>query len=337
MGEGDKEQPQILFDFGPPPPRRVTCPIIDAHLHIGIDDSTRQMLDVARSYGVTHALGICKVDTIEPAREAFDGFLDFAVGLTYDHCDDAVQLFADNREILTRARDLGATMVKFWFKPQFTAEKGLTLDDERMRPILDLIGEMGMACVAHIADPDTWFHTHYRDTAKFGTKEQAYVQLEGALRQHRNVIIQGAHMGGDPEHLDHLRQLLDAHPNLCLDTSATKWVTRELSLRVDEARQFFLDHQDRLLFGTDLVPRKEPHPLHYASRYWTLQKLLETDFRGDSPIYDPDACGPARLNGLDLPDDVLRKIYHLNAERLLGLGSERGLGPSRGPTLGRPS
>jgi predicted TIM-barrel fold metal-dependent hydrolase len=142
------------------------------------------------------------------------------------------------------------------------------------------------------------------------------------------VIVQGAHMGGDPENLDHLRQLLDAHPNLCLDTSATKWVTRELSLRVDQARRFFIDYADRLLFGTDLVPFKEPHPLHYASRYWTLQKLFETDYRGDSPIYDADACGPAHLNGLDLPDEVLRKIYHLNAERLLRIGGAGGQDPA---------
>ena len=319
MSEPADEKPPILYDFGPPPERRVACPIVDAHLHVGEVEVTRPLVEAARRYGVTRAVGICRLAMIEPAQRAFGDFFDFAVGLNYEHKDDPAQLFTDNRAILVEAHARGARFVKFWFKPEFTATSRLTLADDRMRPILDLIADLGMACIAHIADPDRWFQTRYADLAKFGTKMSHYVQLEHALREHPTVVIQAAHLGGDPEHLDHLARLLADHPNLCLDVSATKWVVRELSRQAEAARRFIIDWADRLLFGTDLVPRKDPHPLHYASRYWTLHALFEGTGRRPSPIRDPDADGPVELVGLDLPDDVLRRLYHLNAARWLGI------------------
>ena len=46
----------------------------------------------------------------------------------------------------------------------------------------------------------------------------------------------GAHMGGDPEHPDHLEGLLERYPNLHFDTSATKWQVREVSPRSEAIR-----------------------------------------------------------------------------------------------------
>ena len=42
----------------------------------------------------------------------------------------------------------------------------------------------------------------------------------------------------------------------------------------------------------------------------------ETACDGESPIEDPDAENPPRLVGIDLPVDVLRKMYFENARRL---------------------
>jgi len=317
--EHAEKPPEILFDFGPPPPRRLGGPIIDGHAHVGDVAVARPLVETARQYGVGRMLGITRTANIEPLREAFGDFLDFAVSLNYDHRDDPAQMAADCLAILDEAHALGARMVKFWFKPEFNASSGLTLDDDRMRPIFSRIEALGLVCVAHIADPDAWFATRYADVAKYGTKRETYRQLERVLERHPAVTIQAAHMGGDPEDLDHLHALLTRHENLCLDTSATKWVVRELSRKPAEARAFFIEHADRLIFGSDLVARKDPHPRHYASRYWTLQQFLETDCTGPSPINDPDGGGTVTMTGLNLPDHVLERIYHHNAEGLLGV------------------
>jgi predicted TIM-barrel fold metal-dependent hydrolase len=75
------------------------------------------------------------------------------------------------------------------------------------------------------------------------------------------------------------------------------------------ARRFFLKYQDRILFGTDGAPSIELYQEYY--------RFLETQ--------DEDFGNPRRLQrmcGIALPDEVLAKVYHVNAERLIpGLDS----------------
>src|SRR5262249_21983889 len=110
---------------------------------------------------------------------------------------------------------------------------------------------------------------------------------------------------------------------LHFDTSATKWQVREVSARREAIRSLVCRHPDRFLFGSDLVTRHGLPPEHYASRYWCQRTLWESAWEGPSPIADPDYTpsegGPPTppLRGLDLPPDVLRRVYHDNAVRLL--------------------
>jgi predicted TIM-barrel fold metal-dependent hydrolase len=134
----------------------------------------------------------------------------------------------------------------------------------------------------------------------------------------------GAHMGGDPEHPDHVEELLERYPHFYLDTSATKWQVREVSPQAEAVRSLVCRHPDRFLFGSDLVTRHRLVREHYVSRYWCQRTLWESDWEGPSPVadadYTPAAGGPPtpRLRGLHLPADVLEKLYYGNARRLLG-------------------
>ncbi|CAN0600056.1 unnamed protein product, partial [Laminaria digitata] len=159
------------------------------------------------------------------------------------------------------------------------------------------------------ADPDTWFQTKYADASVDGTKEDQYASLERLLEK-TGMPCLAAHMGGWPENLDFIGGLLDRHPGLILDTSATKWMIRELSKHETGAFTAFLDrYAGRILFGSDIVTsddhlvsgdagnpafgsqlagsEREAFEL-YASRYWALRTMYETDYRGDSNIADPD-------------------------------------------------
>jgi hypothetical protein len=71
-----------------------------------------------------------------------------------------------------------------------------------------------------------------------------------------------------------------------------------------------------VLFGSDLVTGTDYDFDHFASRYWAHQMMWESDYRGESPIVDPDAEDPPRLAGLNLPIDVLTRLYRENAQRL---------------------
>jgi hypothetical protein len=157
-------------------------------------------------------------------------------------------------------------------------------------------------------------------------------------------------MAGYPEDLDFLSGLLARHDNLYLDTSATKWMVRELSRHPrEQVRDFFEQWRGRVLFGSDIVtlddhlrPRDPSLPPAspmsdlaatpeqafelYASRYWALRTLLESDDEGPSPIADPDLAmvDPSRspldsplLRGLGFGPELLRALYHDNAERVV--------------------
>jgi predicted TIM-barrel fold metal-dependent hydrolase len=177
--------------------------------------------------------------------------------------------------------------------------------------------------MVHVADPDVWFCRDYADAAKFGTKADQYVGLERMLGLFPDLTWIAAHMGGDPEHADHLEALLEKYPNLYFDTSATKWQVREVSPHRDAVRGLVMRHPRRFLFGSDLVTRHTLVREHYVSRYWCQRTLWESSWEGRSPIADPDysaeSGGPPTplLRGVGLPDDVLTRVYQENARDLL--------------------
>jgi hypothetical protein len=92
--------------------------------------------------------------------------------------------------------------------------------------------------------------------------------------------------------------------------------------RPEEARDFFLKYQDRIIFGTDFAPGGLP------SRIWVVRNFLETDEEfhvpTDERLFWPDHR--TMIRGLALPREVLDKIYAGNFRRVAG-PEPRKLGP----------
>src|SRR5262249_15821987 len=156
------------------------------------------------------------------------------------------------------------------------------------------------------------------------TKEDQYAGLKRLLEEFPDRIWIGAHMGGDPEHPEHLQELLERYPNFHIDTSATKWQVREVSPRRQAIRQLICRFPTGFLFCSCLVRGHELRRENYVSRYWCQRTLWESHWEGRSPIADPDYQHSADepetppLLGVDLPMDVLVQVYRTNAERICG-------------------
>jgi hypothetical protein len=319
---------------------RYSGPIIDFHAHVMLtrpDDppggppkgagpgasiaQAETMLEVGRTFGITHTLSMCFADDIPPLRARFGDELAFNGSIakkTPDEPDDVVF------RTLDRFLELGVKVIKFWSAPR-GRDRGLLVDAPWRIQAAERARAAGVRMImVHVADPDAWFRTVYTDAAKFGTKPDQYVGLERMLRMFPDLVWIGAHMGGDSEHPDHLEALLEGYPNLYLDTSATKWQVREVSPRRDAIRSLITRFPDRFLFGTDLVTRHGLMREHYVSRYWCQRTLWESSWEGPSPIADADyqpAEGESALpilRGVGLSDDVLEKVYYRNALTLLG-------------------
>ena len=95
---------------------------------------------------------------------------------------------------------------------------------------------------------------------------------------------------------------MDEYPNVMTEFGA---VIAELGRQPKTGRQFFIDYQDRILFGKDLYKKEE---------YYTYFRVLESDDEYFSYFRKRHAFW--KMYGLNLPDSVLKKIYYENALKL---------------------
>lgn len=327
--------------------------IVDAHAHINGLEASTVWHGISRAFGVERTLSMSRLEDIPALRARFGDSLEFIAMPDFHGPDRRHSHGAGYLARIEGYRAAGARIVKFWNAPRFIdfghecGEPGMLALDGALRiEQMRLAERLGMICMTHVADPCTWFATKYGDSARYGRKLDHYAPLRRALERFAMPWI-AAHMGGFPEDLGFLDRLLEAHPNLHLDTSATKWMVRELGRHPrDEIVSFLEKWRGRILFGTDTVTtdehlrggektsemgrkaesREAAHDL-YASRYWALRMLWEGHGETVSPISDPDLAmvDPARhgpldsppLRGLHLSPDLLRVLYRDAAIGLL--------------------
>jgi len=308
--------PAELSDIAPFP-KRVDCPIVDFHVHSFDMPETEHLLRSMDLYGIERAVAVTVLGDLAALKERFAGRFLFCVPLDFSHSGGSRQFTEANLSLMSKSSEEGVIGIKLWFQPRAMAKHKLKISDRRLQALFDCMCDKKLIALVHIADPDLWYARYYSDRTMYGTKDEHYEQLEAFLGRNGKLTVVCAHLGGDPEHLDRVSRLLENYSNLHLDTSATKWVTRELSRKTEESRSFFIKHARRILFGTDNYVVPETDLRHYSLRYYVHRKFWETDAVFNSPILDPDAGGPVRLTGLNLPEDVLRQVYWENARRVL--------------------
>ncbi|MEX2213366.1 MAG: amidohydrolase family protein [Phycisphaeraceae bacterium] len=305
-----------------------TGPIWDVHQHIHGLSAAKLFFEVASHYNIERVWTMTPLELVDDLKSAYGDRLQFIAVPNYNAKENPATFTTDWLRRIEGFREKGCRIVKLWAAPRGRDfSDALQLDTPTRREGIKLARELGMMFMTHVSDPDTWFATKYADSAKYGTKAQQYEPLERLLGEYGDVPWIAAHMGGDPEHLDHLQDMLDRHANLYLDTSATKWMVRELSKKPDELRDFVGRNAGRLLFGSDIVADdKDVNYDLYASRYWALRTMFETSYDGMSPIVDPDlnmvdervpkdATPP--LRGAAIEEKTLDVLYKGAAERLL--------------------
>lgn len=193
------------------------------------------------------------------------------------------------------------------------------VDDPRLDPIWAKAGELGIPVLIHSADPAPFWQPRdadnerlfelmerpgrYRDPAEFPSFEQILAEQHAVFRRHPGTIFIDAHLGWLGNDLGRLGRLLDELPNVHTEIGA---VLAELGRQPRAARDFLVRYQDRVLFGKDSW-NPEEYPVYF--------RVLETA----DEYFDYYRRRHAfwKIYGLDLPDEVLRKIYYRNALRLV--------------------
>jgi hypothetical protein len=319
----------LQFDF----------PLIDIHSHIRSARAARIYNEAAQAFGIGHTVSMTPLSAVDEVRNVLGERVSF-IAMPSFHSEMTPAEFKSNFLYeMNEFRAKGIKIVKFWCPPRLSetslnqSSGPLLIDSDLMTSLMEEAASHNMSFMVHVADPDTWFATKYCDVKKYGTKEAHLDALRKVLDRFKVPVI-AAHMAGSPEDLDVLSSLLEDHSNLHLDTSATRWMVRELS-KHDKFHflAFMRRWKERIAFGSDIVTVESGLDHYgertlYCSRYWAFRTLFETDYDGESPISDPDlllnegnnctAIPPVPLlKGKNLPPDILKAIYCNTAKHLI--------------------
>jgi predicted TIM-barrel fold metal-dependent hydrolase len=334
-------QPQSELVVPEHPVQRAKFPVIDAHNHLTYPgfgwekldlQQTLRELDLVNVSTVVNLSGesgdilkknIQKLDASYPGKFVTYCNINFSevgsAGWTDKTVDQLRQDIQSGARGLKIYKELG-------LRHHDIHGKIVMPDDERLFDIWETVGEAGIPVTIHVADPaaffkpldrfnERWEELHqFPDWHFYGPEFPAFEPLIESLyrliEMHPNTNFVTAHVGCYPENLGFVAKMMDRYQNFYTDIAAR---IAELGRAPYSARDWFVRYADRILFGTDFVPNMAMYQTHF--------RFLETadeyfSYDAHSPV---PSQGRWRIYGLFLPEDVLRKVYHDNAARLLKL------------------
>mgnify|MGYP006419070409 FL=1 len=235
---------------------------------------------------------------------------------------DEKDFAASSVEILKNAVKDGAIGLKIYKNLGLNLKDSegnrVKVDDKRLSAIWEACADLKIPVLIHSGEPspffdpidkynERWLHARqkprsFRPQDKYPSFDTVMQEQYNMFKRHSNTIFINAHMGWMANNLDKLERHLDSLPNVYTEFGA---VIGELGRQPRRARQFFIDYQDRVMFGKDTY-RKSEFDVYF--------RVLET--KDEYFDYYRKRHGLWKMYGLDLPDEVLKKIYYKNALKL---------------------
>ena len=310
--------------------KRAKYPFIDIHNHQfdmpvkDLSDLVSEMDSLNMAFMVNLSgfrgqyLKMCLDNIKKNAPERLGVF----VNLNWENIDSDTFL-ENNIKILRDAKKDGAIGLKVYKSLGLTDKDSngnrIAVNDPRIDPIWEECGKLGFPVLIHSADPasfwkpkdknnERWLElkqkpNRYRNPDLFPSFESIIAEQHNVFEKHPKTIFINAHLGWMGSDLDRLSSHLDKYPNVVTEIGA---VLAELGRQPKRARKFFIDHQDKILFGKDAYNQQE---------YYTYFRVLETE----DEYFDYYRKRHAfwKMYGLGLPDSILKKVYYKNALRIL--------------------
>jgi len=350
----DQFQPKSMLKLDEHPTTRAKFPVVDVHVHPRyklhsvpelLDEFVRVMdqQNIAVCVSLDGGLG----EKLEEHKKYLwtkyrDRFVIFAnIDWQGDGQQDDPSSWACHRpefgrrmaEALAEAKRQGAVGLKIFKRLglEYLNPDGslVAIDDRRWDPIWTACGELGMPVLIHTADPvaffepvnrfnERWEELHRHPAwsfagERFPTHDELLAARNRVIARHPETVFIGAHVANYPENLGEVGRWLEKYPNLYVEIAAR---IAELGRQPYTARAFFLKYADRILFGTD-----GPRPPSRLRPHWRMLETRDENFTYAEKQYPPQ--GLWNIYGLDLPDEVLRKVYAENAVRLIPGIAER--------------
>jgi predicted TIM-barrel fold metal-dependent hydrolase len=254
-------------------------------------------------------------------------------------------------EQVERFREVGFDGLKIYLgKPTFQSELGIKLTDPEVLEALQRAGRLGMPALIHIADPLIfWSYQSVpgfippgweeaasggRGAAGIPSYEELQHQAVEVLRACPDLTVIFPHLLSMGQDLSRLAGILDRYPGAYLDLAPGLYFYYELDRQRKAAREFFGSYAERILFGTDsfwfpewFTEFPQATVEDNLRRGRQLLRFLATEEESDNPFF-PTRRIQARVRGLGLGEQILRKIRYDNFLRLYPGSSRKIDGPA---------
>lgn len=311
------------------PVPRAKFPVIDVHSHHRSNTSPERLkqilgemdeLNLGVLVNLSGGSGARLRQTVDTFHKAYPKR--FAVFANLDFSGiDAPDWGEREAKQLAEEVKYGAQGLKFFknfgMDVKYANGERVHVDDPKLDPVFEVCAREGIPVLIHVAEPAEFFKPFDRFNPRWlelkthpGRKrppepsfETLIAERDRLVKRHPKVNFIYAHMGWHGNDLKRLGKLFDENPNLYVDVAA---VLYELGRVPFSGRAFMIKYADRILFGKDSY-RPEEYPY-----YW---RVFET--RDEFFDYYRRYHANWQLYGLDLPDDVLEKLYYKNALRLI--------------------
>jgi predicted TIM-barrel fold metal-dependent hydrolase len=222
-----------------------------------------------------------------------------------------------------------------YLRDNITTGELVKIDDPRFDPMWDICGQLQMPVAIHVSDPIAFFTPTDRFNERFEelsnhpewsfydrdfpSNDELLEARNRVMKRHPGTQFIALHAGNFAENLGNVSENLDRFPNMSVDIAAR---IGELGRQPRASRAFFDRYQDRILFGTDATPHGDefPQQLFNDQLYEIYFRFLETsdEYFDYAPAKVPPQ-GRWRIYGIELPDQILQKVYLENAIRKLRL------------------
>lgn len=340
------EKPQVAEEQADP-----HMPKIDIHAHYRAErDYLIPMLDSLNLK--PQLVDVGRVDTVKwnsNRAGLISNFQDhpdryfFCTSFTANEIDDPD--YADR--IIEHIRydlSLGARMVKVWKNFGMVSKDNsgnyVTIDDERIQPVWDYLIEQGIPVLAHIGEPlqawrplddDNPHVSYFRNNPQYHAYKHPEIPSWETIQEARNnwlarnpeLVVVGAHHGSMSHDVGLIAETLDKYPNFSVESAAR---FGDLIIQNSETvREFIIKYQDRYLYGTDIGTSGDASEMSESELDQEKQRIVNMMDRHWQYFSNPGKVffdthftdNPKEIQGLGLPDSVLRKIYYGNAIRIL--------------------
>ncbi|MCL1928534.1 MAG: amidohydrolase [Treponema sp.] len=199
-------------------------------------------------------------------------------------------------------------------KPSVRKQLNMALDSPQFEPMYSYLEENDIPVMNHVGDPaNFWDGDNAPEIAKQNgwTYDSSYVHPEKYFEEVTNVFMRHprlkmilAHFFFLSVNMPRLKAFLEKHRNAFIDITPGTEMYIDFSNNPDDWKAFFIEFQDRIIFGTDNGFFGEtPYEIN------AIRTFLETDRTFNA--WD------MKINGIALPETALRKIYYDNFKSIV--------------------